>query len=75
MACWALFHDHVYKVTCINAEGLQKMFFSLPSKVCANKSEVDHLCGPGTWLTPFLQAVYLFVQYIIMVNLLIAFFK
>ncbi|XP_059570623.1 transient receptor potential cation channel subfamily M member 7 isoform X2 [Alligator mississippiensis] len=43
--------------------------------VCANKSEVDHLCGPGTWLTPFLQAVYLFVQYIIMVNLLIAFFN
>uniref|UniRef100_A0A8B9DY33 Transient receptor potential cation channel subfamily M member 7 n=1 Tax=Anser cygnoides TaxID=8845 RepID=A0A8B9DY33_ANSCY len=34
-----------------------------------------HLCGPGTWLTPFLQAVYLFVQYIIMVNLLIAFFN
>uniref|UniRef100_A0A7M4FHN5 Transient receptor potential cation channel subfamily M member 7 n=1 Tax=Crocodylus porosus TaxID=8502 RepID=A0A7M4FHN5_CROPO len=43
--------------------------------VCANKSEVSELCGPGTWLTPFLQAVYLFVQYIIMVNLLIAFFN
>ncbi|XP_010293239.1 PREDICTED: transient receptor potential cation channel subfamily M member 7 [Phaethon lepturus] len=45
--------------------------------VCANDSDekVTHLCGPGTWLTPFLQAVYLFVQYIIMVNLLIAFFN
>uniref|UniRef100_A0A8C3HW23 non-specific serine/threonine protein kinase n=1 Tax=Chrysemys picta bellii TaxID=8478 RepID=A0A8C3HW23_CHRPI len=43
--------------------------------VCANDSQVGHLCGPGTWLTPFLQAVYLFVQYIIMVNLLIAFFN
>ncbi|NXF02186.1 TRPM7 protein, partial [Smithornis capensis] len=45
--------------------------------VCANDSDekVAHLCGPGTWLTPFLQAVYLFVQYIIMVNLLIAFFN
>ncbi|XP_075362250.1 transient receptor potential cation channel subfamily M member 7 [Mycteria americana] len=45
--------------------------------VCANNSDekVSHLCGPGTWLTPFLQAVYLFVQYIIMVNLLIAFFN
>ncbi|XP_064577938.1 transient receptor potential cation channel subfamily M member 7 [Zonotrichia leucophrys gambelii] len=45
--------------------------------VCANNSDekVAHLCGPGTWLTPFLQAVYLFVQYIIMVNLLIAFFN
>uniref|UniRef100_A0A803SYJ3 non-specific serine/threonine protein kinase n=1 Tax=Anolis carolinensis TaxID=28377 RepID=A0A803SYJ3_ANOCA len=32
-------------------------------------------CPPGSFLTPFLQAVYLFVQYIIMVNLLIAFFK
>uniref|UniRef100_A0A669PDW3 Transient receptor potential cation channel subfamily M member 7 n=1 Tax=Phasianus colchicus TaxID=9054 RepID=A0A669PDW3_PHACC len=48
-----------------------------PNSVCANNSEsqVAHLCGPGTWLTPFLQAVYLFVQYIIMVNLLIAFFN
>ncbi|XP_069481057.1 transient receptor potential cation channel subfamily M member 7 isoform X2 [Ambystoma mexicanum] len=44
---------------------------------CANNSEADakELCGAGTWLTPFLQAVYLFVQYIIMVNLLIAFFN
>ncbi|XP_069851523.1 transient receptor potential cation channel subfamily M member 7 isoform X1 [Dipodomys merriami] len=43
--------------------------------VCANDSSIRHICGPGTWLTPFLQAVYLFVQYIIMVNLLIAFFN
>ncbi|KAK7814751.1 hypothetical protein U0070_018075 [Myodes glareolus] len=43
--------------------------------VCANDSSVKEICGPGTWLTPFLQAVYLFVQYIIMVNLLIAFFN
>ncbi|NWI08434.1 TRPM7 protein, partial [Crypturellus soui] len=45
--------------------------------VCAKNADdkVTHLCGPGTWLTPFLQAVYLFVQYIIMVNLLIAFFN
>ncbi|XP_064192596.1 transient receptor potential cation channel subfamily M member 7 isoform X3 [Anguilla rostrata] len=45
--------------------------------VCANNSEdhVKSLCGPGVWLTPLLQAVYLFVQYILMVNLLIAFFN
>ncbi|XP_036157173.1 transient receptor potential cation channel subfamily M member 7 isoform X3 [Myotis myotis] len=43
--------------------------------VCANDSTIREICGPGTWLTPFLQAVYLFVQYIIMVNLLIAFFN
>ncbi|KAL7988739.1 hypothetical protein Chor_007658 [Crotalus horridus] len=37
--------------------------------------ELDQNCPPGSFLTPFLQAVYLFVQYIIMVNLLIAFFN
>ncbi|NWW18004.1 TRPM6 protein, partial [Falcunculus frontatus] len=37
--------------------------------------EMDEDCPPGSFLTPFLQAVYLFVQYIIMVNLLIAFFN
>ncbi|XP_068940707.1 transient receptor potential cation channel subfamily M member 6 [Petaurus breviceps papuanus] len=39
--------------------------------VCAS----DKNCPPGSFITPFLQAVYLFVQYIIMVNLLIAFFN
>ncbi|KAG8145063.1 hypothetical protein E2320_013441 [Naja naja] len=43
--------------------------------VCANNSDTKHLCVTGSWLTPFLQSVYLFVQYIIMVNLLIAFFN
>ncbi|XP_008403007.1 transient receptor potential cation channel subfamily M member 7 isoform X2 [Poecilia reticulata] len=42
---------------------------------CANNSEVKNLCSTIVWLTPFLQAVYLFVQYILMVNLLIAFFN
>ncbi|XP_066567246.1 transient receptor potential cation channel subfamily M member 6 isoform X1 [Amia ocellicauda] len=35
----------------------------------------DQPCPPGAFLTPFLQAVYLFFQYIIMVNTLIAFFN
>uniref|UniRef100_A0A8D0ATQ8 non-specific serine/threonine protein kinase n=1 Tax=Sander lucioperca TaxID=283035 RepID=A0A8D0ATQ8_SANLU len=45
--------------------------------VCANSTEnnVKDLCSAGVWLTPLLQAVYLFVQYILMVNLLIAFFN
>uniref|UniRef100_A0A6Q2YEH1 non-specific serine/threonine protein kinase n=1 Tax=Esox lucius TaxID=8010 RepID=A0A6Q2YEH1_ESOLU len=45
--------------------------------VCANNSEtnVKSLCSDTVWITPFLQAVYLFVQYILMVNLLIAFFN
>ncbi|XP_067839182.1 transient receptor potential cation channel subfamily M member 6 isoform X2 [Heptranchias perlo] len=37
--------------------------------------EEDADCPPGSFLNPFLQAVYLFVQYIILVNLLIAFFN
>ncbi|KAK7933882.1 hypothetical protein WMY93_004778 [Mugilogobius chulae] len=32
-------------------------------------------CAPASFLTAFLQAVYMFVQYIIMVNILIAFFN
>uniref|UniRef100_A0A8C9RX37 non-specific serine/threonine protein kinase n=1 Tax=Scleropages formosus TaxID=113540 RepID=A0A8C9RX37_SCLFO len=45
--------------------------------VCSNSTEnpVRDLCHTGVWLTPLLQAVYLFVQYILMVNLLIAFFN
>ncbi|XP_076020867.1 transient receptor potential cation channel subfamily M member 6 [Genypterus blacodes] len=38
---------------------------------CANNQP----CPPGSFLTPFLQAVYMFFQYIIMVNILIAFFN
>ncbi|XP_072137621.1 transient receptor potential cation channel subfamily M member 6-like isoform X3 [Mobula birostris] len=37
--------------------------------------EENEDCPPGSFLNPFLQAVYLFVQYIILVNLLIAFFN
>uniref|UniRef100_A0A7N5ZUU1 non-specific serine/threonine protein kinase n=1 Tax=Anabas testudineus TaxID=64144 RepID=A0A7N5ZUU1_ANATE len=32
-------------------------------------------CPPAAFVTPFLQAVYMFFQYIIMVNVLIAFFN
>ncbi|XP_013867494.1 transient receptor potential cation channel subfamily M member 6 isoform X1 [Austrofundulus limnaeus] len=32
-------------------------------------------CPPASFITPFLQAVYMFFQYIIMVNVLIAFFN
>ncbi|XP_041030886.1 transient receptor potential cation channel subfamily M member 7 isoform X5 [Carcharodon carcharias] len=44
---------------------------------CANNTEdgAKQRCVIGSWITPFLQAVYLFVQYILMVNLLIAFFN
>uniref|UniRef100_A0A3B3XEK7 non-specific serine/threonine protein kinase n=1 Tax=Poecilia mexicana TaxID=48701 RepID=A0A3B3XEK7_9TELE len=35
----------------------------------------DDPCPPAFFLSPLLQAVYMFVQYIIMVNILIAFFN
>ncbi|XP_040898692.1 transient receptor potential cation channel subfamily M member 6 isoform X4 [Toxotes jaculatrix] len=35
----------------------------------------DGPCSPASFLSPFLQAVYMFFQYIIMVNILIAFFN
>uniref|UniRef100_A0AAY5KTH2 non-specific serine/threonine protein kinase n=1 Tax=Esox lucius TaxID=8010 RepID=A0AAY5KTH2_ESOLU len=35
--------------------------------------EIDGKVDKSVWITPLLQAVYLFVQYILMVNLLIAF--
>uniref|UniRef100_A0A4W5MNK9 Transient receptor potential cation channel, subfamily M, member 7 n=1 Tax=Hucho hucho TaxID=62062 RepID=A0A4W5MNK9_9TELE len=38
-------------------------------------TNVKTLCSTSVWITPFLQAVYLFVQYILIVNLLIAFFN
>nr|XP_057925954.1 transient receptor potential cation channel subfamily M member 6 isoform X2 [Doryrhamphus excisus] len=43
-------------------------------------SEIDpcddgHPCPPASFLTAFLQVVYMFFQYVIMVNILIAFFN
>uniref|UniRef100_A0A7N8XEZ3 non-specific serine/threonine protein kinase n=1 Tax=Mastacembelus armatus TaxID=205130 RepID=A0A7N8XEZ3_9TELE len=37
--------------------------------------ENDNPCPPASFVTPMLQAVYMFFQYIIMVNVLIAFFN
>uniref|UniRef100_A0A7N6A7H5 non-specific serine/threonine protein kinase n=1 Tax=Anabas testudineus TaxID=64144 RepID=A0A7N6A7H5_ANATE len=50
-------------------------YWMMYGEVYAYEIDVKDLCGPAVWLTPFLQAVYLFVQYILMVNLLIAFFN
>ncbi|KAF5912722.1 hypothetical protein HPG69_007712 [Diceros bicornis minor] len=53
-------------------------YWMIYGEVYASEIDVcssDPSCPPGSFLTPFLQAVYLFVQYIIMVNLLIAFFN
>ncbi|XP_055470153.1 transient receptor potential cation channel subfamily M member 6 [Psammomys obesus] len=53
-------------------------YWMMYGEVYASKIDVcssETSCPPGSFLTPFLQAVYLFVQYIIMVNLLIACFN
>uniref|UniRef100_A0AAQ4PD85 non-specific serine/threonine protein kinase n=1 Tax=Gasterosteus aculeatus aculeatus TaxID=481459 RepID=A0AAQ4PD85_GASAC len=50
-------------------------YWMMYGEVYAYEIDVKSLCRAGVWLTPFLQAVYLFVQYILMVNLLIAFFN
>eukprot|EP00079_Xenopus_tropicalis_P022916 XP_012814943.1 PREDICTED: transient receptor potential cation channel subfamily M member 7-like isoform X2 [Xenopus tropicalis] len=49
--------------------------FAYEIDVCGNDSAVPHLCGTGTWITPFLEATYLLVNYVIMVNLIIAVFN
>ena len=66
--CWGKWAAYALAVLC---------FGFLANGVCPSLSvcETNQDCPPGSFLTPFLQAVYLFVQYIIMVNLLIAFFK
>uniref|UniRef100_A0A4W6FV62 non-specific serine/threonine protein kinase n=1 Tax=Lates calcarifer TaxID=8187 RepID=A0A4W6FV62_LATCA len=43
--------------------------------LCSHSCEDGNPCPPASFLTPFLQAVYMFFQYIIMVNILIAFFN
>uniref|UniRef100_A0A8D2MX66 Transient receptor potential cation channel, subfamily M, member 6 n=1 Tax=Zonotrichia albicollis TaxID=44394 RepID=A0A8D2MX66_ZONAL len=50
-------------------------YWMMFGEVYAGEIDANEDCPPGSFLTPFLQAVYLFVQYIIMVNLLIAFFN
>ncbi|XP_072520760.1 transient receptor potential cation channel subfamily M member 6 [Salminus brasiliensis] len=59
-------------------EVLFQPYFMMFGEVYAgeiNPCEEDPDCPPGSFLNPLLQAVYLFMQYIIMVNLLIAFYN
>ncbi|XP_075064037.1 transient receptor potential cation channel subfamily M member 7-like [Mixophyes fleayi] len=49
--------------------------FAYEIDVCANDTVTPELCGTGSWLNGFLQAVYVFVQYIVIVNFLIAIFN
>ncbi|XP_069839530.1 transient receptor potential cation channel subfamily M member 7-like isoform X2 [Dendropsophus ebraccatus] len=49
--------------------------FAYEIDACANDTITPGQCVTGSWLHGFLQAVYVFIQYIIMVNLLIAIFN
>ncbi|XP_071338532.1 transient receptor potential cation channel subfamily M member 6 isoform X2 [Trachinotus anak] len=64
---WSLAQDVVFQP-----------YWMIYGEVYANEidpCEEGHPCPPASFLTPFLQAVYMFFQYIIMVNILIAFFN
>uniref|UniRef100_A0AAR2J8R6 non-specific serine/threonine protein kinase n=1 Tax=Pygocentrus nattereri TaxID=42514 RepID=A0AAR2J8R6_PYGNA len=50
-------------------------YFMMFGEVYAGEINQNPDCPPGSFLNPLLQAVYLFMQYIIMVNLLIAFYN
>uniref|UniRef100_A0A8C3UJX8 non-specific serine/threonine protein kinase n=1 Tax=Catharus ustulatus TaxID=91951 RepID=A0A8C3UJX8_CATUS len=65
---WTLARDIVF-------QPYWMMFGEVYAGEIDGSSDSSIYCPPGSFLTPFLQAVYLFVQYIIMVNLLIAFFN
>ncbi|XP_041642551.1 transient receptor potential cation channel subfamily M member 6 isoform X2 [Cheilinus undulatus] len=64
---WSLARDVVFQP-----------YWMIYGEVYADKIEAcpaGQPCPPAFFLTPFLQAVYMFFQYIIMVNILIAFFN
>ncbi|XP_050965495.1 transient receptor potential cation channel subfamily M member 6 isoform X1 [Labeo rohita] len=64
---WSLLRDVVFQP-----------YWMMFGEVYAGEIDVckdETSCVHGAFLTPFLQAVYLFIQYIIMVNVLIAFFN
>ncbi|XP_076143884.1 transient receptor potential cation channel subfamily M member 7 isoform X1 [Alosa pseudoharengus] len=72
-ASWTLAKDVVFQPYWM----MYGEVYAYEINVCAENADSYYasLCRSGVWLTPFLQAVYLFVQYILMVNLLIAFFN
>ncbi|XP_054906514.1 transient receptor potential cation channel subfamily M member 6 isoform X4 [Poeciliopsis prolifica] len=63
---WSLARDIVFQP-----------YFMIFGEVYAGELEPcgDDSCPPASFLSPLLQAVYMFFQYIIMVNILIAFFN
>uniref|UniRef100_A0A674BX77 non-specific serine/threonine protein kinase n=1 Tax=Salmo trutta TaxID=8032 RepID=A0A674BX77_SALTR len=61
---WTLLKDVVFQP-----------YWMMYGEVYAYEIDAWHCPPESMWITPFLQAVYLFVQYILIVNLLIAFFN
>ncbi|KAK3514501.1 hypothetical protein QTP70_018664, partial [Hemibagrus guttatus] len=75
---WAILNPHEEPSWNLLKQVLFQPYFMMFGEVYAgeiNPCEEDPDCPPGSFLNPLLQAVYLFMQYIIMVNLLIAFYN
>ncbi|XP_026996995.2 transient receptor potential cation channel subfamily M member 6 isoform X1 [Tachysurus fulvidraco] len=75
---WAILNPHEGPSWNLLKQVLFQPYFMMFGEVYAteiNPCEENPNCPPGSFLNPLLQAVYLFMQYIIMVNLLIAFYN
>ncbi|MCJ8746709.1 hypothetical protein PDJAM_G00144810 [Pangasius djambal] len=75
---WSILNPHEEPSWNLLKQVLFQPYFMMFGEVYAgeiNPCEEDPDCPPGSFLNPLLQAVYLFMQYIIMVNLLIAFYN
>ncbi|KAF4074612.1 hypothetical protein AMELA_G00241320 [Ameiurus melas] len=75
---WAILKPHEEPSWNLLKQVLFQPYFMMFGEVYATEidpCEEDPECPPGSFLNPLLQAVYLFMQYIIMVNLLIAFYN
>ncbi|KAF7687620.1 hypothetical protein HF521_014848 [Silurus meridionalis] len=75
---WSILNPHEEPSWNLLKQVLFQPYFMMFGEVYAteiNPCEENPDCPPGSFLNPLLQAVYLFMQYIIMVNLLIAFYN
>ncbi|XP_053336833.1 transient receptor potential cation channel subfamily M member 6 isoform X1 [Clarias gariepinus] len=75
---WSILNPHEEPSWDLLKQVLFQPYFMMFGEVYAgeiNPCEEDPDCPSGSFLNPPLQAVYLFMQYIIMVNLLIAFYN
>ena len=84
---WAVTHSYIRMYTMVKTLDISQWTPTLTKVIVCHQCNMcvclcvltacddGQPCPPASFITPFLQAVYLFFQYIIMVNILIAFFK